>query len=193
MKNIAFCKGILLILLVFCTLAASSCSTKNTTVEPQSPSAPVPSASNATDATPDFSNFAMDLSDETGKAGDEITVTLNMTDNPSIAGYSVTVVYNPEVLTFVTNENKVSGGFATVNSKTEGRVRVMCTVMGGNKLSTNGPCDVLTFKINENAPAGTSTLDLILADKADVIYVVAGDNTMPSVPCKLSGGSVTVQ
>ena len=183
MKNTALRRSALLILLVFCTLFSCYCHSGKTTDSPKN--SPTPPK--------DFSEFAMDLTDASGKAGDEITVSLQLLENPSIAGYSVTVVYDPAILTFVKNENKVSGGFHVVNSQTEGKVRVMCTVMGGNVLSTNGVSDVLTFRIKDDAKAGSYPLDLLIADNADSIYIINPDNTMPDVPCKLSGGSVTVQ
>ncbi len=127
-----------------------------------------------------------------GAAGEEITLPLHIENNYGVAGYSLTVTYDPEVLTFVSCQNKVPGGFATTNSvATPGQVRVMCTVMGGNKITLNDVCDLLTFKINDAVNAGTYSLDLIIADKADSVYRVE-DGSMPNVDCTLAGATLTV-
>ena len=182
-----------LLILALCMLA--SCASKKTT-EPSTPSQDAPSESTSiANSSKNGENenlsdpFSMHLNTVSGKAGEEIVVSLEMVNNPSIAGYSVTVVYDPSVLSFVKCENKV-GGFAVSNSATEGKVRVMCTVMGGNVLDHNGVCDELTFKINDSA-TGSTELQLLLADASDSIYKIEGD-TLPSVKCTLTGCTVTI-
>ena len=201
MKKHNVLKSILLFFMILCTLLAVSC-VKTEPADSASPSGSVsgetPPESGDTSKGDVPSNekpdgpFSISLSDASGKAGEEITVSLNFKNNPSLAGYSVTVVYDPQVLTFVKCVNQVKGGFATSNSTVSGRVRVMCAVTG-NTLSQNGECDVLTFKINEDAAAGESALQLILADSADATFIIAEDKTMPSVPCTLNGATVTVK
>lgn len=188
-------KTLLILLLILCVILPTACKKQNATSNTEgSTSVPSPSqnASNTPTTSVSPTNFAIELSATSAKAGEEITVSLNFKENPSVAGYSVTVVYDPQILTFVKCENKVSGGFATSNSKTEGKVRVMCTVMGGNVLSQNGANDVLTFKINEGA-SGSTALELVYADSADSIFTLEEDKSMPSVPCKLSGTTVTIE
>lgn len=184
MKNTSF-KQIFRIVLL-CTLTLSVLLCAGCQKKPASTGDPAPSTSGGDG---DFEFF---LSCAEAKAGEEITVSLSIKNNPSVAGYSVTVCYDPQVLTFVDCKNKVSGGFAVSNSTEKGKVRVMCTVMGGNVLSHEGVSDELTFTVKSDAPAGTSELGLILADAADSVYKTE-NGAMPPVACTLRGGAVTVK
>lgn len=215
MKTVNILKGALLFFLILCTLVSASCGKSKTdgpSASPNDPSVSVVPSENPTnsavpstpaDETPESvlpsvspeqpdGPFEIFLSDASGKAGEEITVSLKFKNNPTIAGYSVTVVYDPAVLTFVRCENQVKGGYATSNSTVSGKVRVMCTVWGGNALSQNGTTDLLTFKINSDTSATESDLQLILADSADSAFIIEEDKTMPSVDCTLSGAKVTI-
>lgn len=142
--------------------------------------------------SPEGGDFTFALGSAEGKAGEDVEIPLTIRSNPSIAGYSVTVCYDPAVLTFKSCDNKVSGGFAVTNSTVPGKVRVMCTVMGGNKLTLNGVCDLLTFRINEGVNVGSYPLDLILADASDSVYIVTDDGKTPSVDCTLKGSTLNV-
>ncbi len=183
--------SLLLCLLALCAIFSFTSCNKNKTEEPQKPSSS-PSASLDGSKTEPNSPFTLSLSQNKAKAGETVTVTLSAQNNPSIAGYSVTVLYDEDVLTFVSCENKIAGGFAVANSTQKGKVRVMCTVMGGNTLSTEGVCDVLTFKVKEDAPKGTSALELVLADDSDEIYRTE-NGKMPSINCIVKRGAVTVE
>lgn len=132
------------------------------------------------------------LENAAGAASREISLPLTIENNDGIAGYSVTVCYDPQVLTFLSCKNNVPGGFSVTNSTVTGKVRVMCTVMGGNKLTLNGVCDLLTFRINEGVNVGSYPLELILADASDSVYIVTDDGKTPSVDCTLKGSTLNV-
>ena len=175
-------------------LLLASCSGASTTHDPALPGSSLPdaSASRQEGGNNQEQSFAMRLNNVSGKAGEKIVINLSMENNPSIAGYSVSVVYDPEVLTYQGCENQIKGGFSVQNSKTQGRVRVMCTVSGGNALSQNGVCDALTFVINDNAAKGSHEIRLIIADAQDTVYRLEG-TSLPSVDCALYGCTLTVQ
>lgn len=186
---------IALLVLLLCIFA--SCSPKKTQPQNTEPSASASASASESIPSPTPSKeqkplgpFSMHLNGASGKAGEQIIVSLEMVNNPSIAGYSVTVVYDPAVLSFVECTNKVRG-FAVSNSTVEGKVRVMCTVMGGNVLDLNGIADEITFKINDGAAAGSTDLQLIIADAKDSIYKIEGTD-LPSVDCALTGCTVTI-
>lgn len=176
MKSVIF-KTALSLLIALALVCCAGCAKKNSSTDGPSP---------------EGGDFTFALGSAEGKAGEDVEIPLTIRSNPSIAGYSVTVCYDPAVLTFKSCDNKVSGGFAVTNSTVPGKVRVMCTVMGGNALAHEGVCDLLTFTVKEDAPAGTSTLELILADSADAIYKTE-NGKMPPVECILEQGSVTVK
>jgi hypothetical protein len=149
-------------------------------------------------AMPEGRDVAIWVDDASVTAGDTFTVAVQARALENIATLSLVLYYNSSYFELVSAHPQSmitsnSGDMNSINSQTEGKVRVMCTVMGGNVLSTNGVSDVLTFRIKDDAKAGSYPLDLLIADNADSIYIINPDNTMPDVPCKLSGGSVTVQ
>ena len=173
-------KAAILSLLALCILLCAPCCSKKSTTTAEAP----PASSD---------KFEFSLSSATAQAGQEVKIQLSIENNPTIAGYSVTVCYDPQVLTFNSCENQVAGGFAVTNSTEEGKVRVMCTVMGGNTLSHEGISDELTFTVKKDAPKGESALNLIFADDADMVYQTQEDGKMPTVACVLQGGILTVE
>lgn len=158
------------------------------------PSAPTPSEEQSSPSLPATNELlTFSLENAAGSASREITIPLRIENNAGIAGYSLTVTYDPQVLSFISCQNKVPDGYAATNSvATPGQVRVMCTVMGGNKITLNDVCDLLTFRIQSDANVGSYQIGLIIADAKDSVYTVEQDGSMPNVDCSLAGATLTV-
>ena len=157
--------------------------------------------------TPVSGDLTFSLDKVEGKAGENVTVKVSISNNPGLAGFSVSVVYDPEKLEYVSAQNKVPGGYSTENcekvevedeegktiKKEKGILHVMSTLAGLNPVTLNDVCYEVTFKIKNGTPAGEIPLSLKLVEPLDRVYQVSADfKSYPDVPAVFADGSVTV-
>ena len=88
-----------------------------------------------------------------GRAGDEVTLTVLLKNNPGIASYSITMCY-PDTLTYVSASmgDILASNFYTM--PTLEQVTVIAASPMGTDISTGNILFTLTFKIKEGTPVG---------------------------------------
>lgn len=121
----------------------------------------------------------------TAKAGEEVNVNISFKNNPGIVGFKMKAKYDDTVLTL--KEAKANGLDAVFSQNITDNPYVMSYVAGIREFNTNGTMIVLTFKVNENAKAGTYPITLTYDE--DDIYDLNEDN----VYFKVINGGVTVE
>ena len=127
-----------------------------------------------------------------GSAGENVTVNLLVSDNPDIAGYSVSVLYDETKLEVVSVRIRL-GAFGTTNKQTPGKLRILATDMGTNPLKGNGVCAEIVFKIKDGTQPCEIVLTPCLRDNADTVYrsgAATGD--YPEYPAEFEAGTLTV-
>ena len=97
--------------------------------------------------------------------GDTVSVTVSLDKNPGIAGLSYVLLYDTNVLEFVSSEgvNDVLSG-PTVNKDTKGRGRVGYSFAAADATSGTGNIMKVTFKVKDGAAVGESAFGF---DKLD--------------------------
>lgn len=137
-------------------------------------------------------NQSFYITNATGTAGDEVTVTLNCSGNPGISGWSVFVSYNSEVLELVSADKEGVFGTVTVSQNiTENPYNI--SWQGGTVIkSVNGKMAGLTFKIKDNAIPGD--YELSISYDADEVYRNVGEEgDTENIPFEPQPGSITVK
>lgn len=153
---------------------------------------PLPAVTQSSSSLKSEDTFLFYLEDIKGKPGETVTVKLYVKNNPGIAGFSISVLYNPDFLQFEAAYNKIPGSFSASNSQTSGRVMVMCTKSGGNTITEDGLCFTVTMKIKDNAPEGLLNLDLALVDFRDTVFTFEG-GISARISCTFEGCVLTVE
>ena len=129
----------------------------------------------------------------TGAPGKTVTVPVLLSNNPGIAGYSITMEYDDRKLEFQSAVSKAPGTVGTTNSTVSGKVRLMWTLGGGNHITVNdAACCEVTFRIKDNAPLGESPLTLCLDGNMDSVFRVSESFAIYNVPVAFRAGSVTI-
>ncbi len=129
----------------------------------------------------------------TGIPGKTVTVPILLSNNPGIAGYSITLEYDAGKLEFQSAVSKAPGTVGTTNSTISGKIRLMWTLGGGNRITVNdAACCEVTFRIKDDAPSGESTLTLCLDGNMDSVFRVSKNFVIYNVPVDFQAGSVTI-
>jgi len=110
------------------------------------------------------------VSNATGYAGKEVTLTASLENNPGIAVYALTMKY-PEELIFVRAEKgDILTGFFDAYSVTEGQVSIIAASSDGDDVVTGSILFTITFMIKAGTPNGTIVgLDLGFHREGDQI------------------------
>lgn len=124
--------------------------------------------------------------------GDTVSVTVSLDKNPGIAGLSYVLLYDTNVLEFVSSEgvNDVLLG-PTVNKDTKGRGRVGYSFATADATSGTGNIMKVTFKVKDGAAVGESAFGFdkldgtISLSETDIkVAVVEGKVASIKVLCK---------
>ena len=130
---------------------------------------------------------SVSLSSASGAAGDEVTLTVSLDNNPGIASFSLSLEY-PEELTFV---EAAPGDIIGANFRAipdDGRITIFATSQNGADVSEGDELFSVTFKIDEGAKAGViDGLSLGLYRKGDLI-----ESDEKILPIEFLQGAITV-
>ena len=102
--------------------------------------------------------------------------------------------YDDSKLEFQSAVSKAPGTIGTTNSTVSGKIRLMWTLGGGNKITVNNaPCCEVTFRIKDNASEGKSPLTLCLDGKEDTVFRVSENFNIYNVPVDFQAGAVIIE
>lgn len=104
----------------------------------------------------------LQVSDATAKAGDTVTVTVDLAYNPGLLGTKMTLSYDENVMTLTnaTNGSALSG----LNYMKPSRLKSGCNFLwygSAPSAAQDGTVLTLTFTVAEDAPAGSYSVDLV--------------------------------
>jgi len=130
--------------------------------------------------------YAVGASAPTVSANSEFTVLVNITENTGFCWLRTTVTYDSSVLTYVGEDadaREIKGIAAEVNSRVKGSTGTVLITLGEwsvisqqnpTVIKQTGVLAALTFKVNESAPAGSTTISVKYTE-GDALKVVNGE------------------
>lgn len=133
-------------------------------------------------------DLTFSASQVTAKPGETVDVEISMKNNPGIASIGLNVAYNSEMLSIEKIVfNTQMGGSTQASQYTRNPARLIWINPVQNY---NGDARIatITFKVNENAPAGAES-NLVITYNEDDIYNIDEDNVF----CVVENGCVTVE
>ena len=104
---------------------------------------------------------------ESPAAGEELMVSINITGGADVAGYQVTVNFDPTALEYVSGGNAdylPAGAFGVPPTITESSVTLAGTSLSGAAPDADGTLATVTFKVVEAKPSAISLTGVTLAD-----------------------------
>ena len=104
---------------------------------------------------------------ESPAAGEELMVNINIAGGADVAGYQITVNFDPTALEYVSGGNAdylPAGAFAVPPTVTESSVTLAGTSLTGAAPDADGTLATVTFTVVEAKPSAISLTDVTLAD-----------------------------
>ena len=104
---------------------------------------------------------------ESPAAGEELMVNINIAGGADVAGYQITVNFDPTALEYVSGGNAdylPAGAFAVPPATTESSVTIAGTSLTGAAPDADGTLATVTFTVVEAKPSAISLTDVTLAD-----------------------------
>ena len=104
---------------------------------------------------------------ESPAVGEELMVNINIAGGAGVAGYQVTVNFDPTALSYVSGGNAdylPAGAFAVPATTTDSSVTIAGTSLTGPAPDGDGTLATVTFTVVEAKPSAISLTDLTLAD-----------------------------
>ena len=104
---------------------------------------------------------------ESPAAGEELMVNINIAGGADVAGYQITVNFDPTALEYVSGGNAdylPAGAFAVPPATTESSVTLAGTSLTGAAPDADGTLATVTFTVVEAKPSAISLTDVTLAD-----------------------------
>ena len=129
---------------------------------------------------------------ESPAVGEELMVNINIAGGAGVAGYQVTVNFDPTALSYVSGGNAdylPAGAFAVPATTTDSSVTIAGTSLTGPAPDGDGTLATVTFTVVEAKPSAISLTDLTLADATanaldattmDGMVTVAGAEPAPA-------------
>ena len=115
---------------------------------------------------------------ESPAAGEELMVSINIAGGADVAGYQVTVSFDPTALSYVSGGNAdylPTGAFAVPVSATDSSVTIAATSLAGAAPDADGTLATVAFEVVE-AKASTISIAVVLSDAAaSALEVTAAD------------------
>lgn len=100
--------------------------------------------------------------DVTAKAGDTVKIAVKITENPSFWGAQYFFKYDSSVLEYKGFEKgKIFEEYDVVDLKTESQVRAIINLKDAVDTDKTGTVVTLLFKVKNDTPKGTYTVDLV--------------------------------
>lgn len=142
----------------------------------------LPLAVTGTETNPYFS-----VGSASGKAGDQITVSVTIGNNPGIVGFLLSVDYDTDALELV---SAAQGDFAEITFSQSVDADpfgiLWCNSLDSDSVA-NGTVAILTFRVKEFAPIGDTVIS-VSADEENVF-----NSKLENVAFEMLPGTVTVQ
>ena len=104
---------------------------------------------------------------ESPAAGEELMVNINITGGADVAGYQITVNFDPTALEYVSGGNAdylPAGAFGVPPTVTESSVTIAATSLTGAPPEADGTLATVTFTVVEAKPSAIGLTDVTLAD-----------------------------
>lgn len=136
------------------------------------------------------------VTEASGYAGDTVTVTLSLTDNPGIAGVAFKLGYDKDVLSVVSATEPENAVFTRATVNTEGDGFVGYSYADVANVTGSGDFLTVEFKIADGASLGDSEITLYGLDFSNEEYdsvEVSAESTKVTVLCNHVWGDVVTQ
>ncbi len=136
---------------------------------------------------------------ESPAAGEELPVRINISGGADVAGYQVTVNFDPTALSYVSGGNAdylPAGAFATPVAATDNSVTIAATSLTGAALDADGTLATVTFEVVEAKASAISLSDVTLADAAATsldVTTADGMVTAPAAPAEVADAGDTAE
>ena len=121
---------------------------------------------------------------ESPAAGEELMVNINIAGGADVAGYQITVNFDPTALEYVSGGNAdylPAGAFGVPPTVTESSVTIAATSLTGAALDADGTLATVTFTVVEAKASAISLTDVTLADAAAAALEVTTMDGMVTV------------
>ena len=121
---------------------------------------------------------------ESPAAGEELMVNINITGGADVAGYQITVNFDPTALEYVSGGNAdylPAGAFGVPPTTTDSSVTIAGTSLAGASPDADGTLATVTFTVVEAKPSTISLTDVTLADTAAAALEVTTMDGMVTV------------
>ena len=103
---------------------------------------------------------------EIPEVGEHLTVNVDITDGKAVAGYQVTVAFDPTALRYIsaTDAAYFPSGAYTVPLQGDQDITLVAAALKGTATESHGTLATLTFEVLEPKPTGIQLTDVILSD-----------------------------
>ena len=121
---------------------------------------------------------------ESPAAGEELVVNINIAGGAGVAGYQITVNFDPSALEYVSGANAdylPAGAFGVPPTTTDSSVTIAGTSLTGAAPDADGTLATVTFTVVEAKPSTISLTDVTLADATAVALEVTTMDGMVTV------------
>ena len=121
---------------------------------------------------------------ESPAAGKELMVSINITGGADVAGYQITVNFDPTALEYVSGGNAdylPAGAFGVPPTTTDSSVTIAGTSLAGAAAEADGTLATVTFTVVEAKPSTISLTGVTLADSAAAALEVTTMDGMVTV------------
>ena len=116
---------------------------------------------------------------ESPAAGEGLTISVNIAGGTDVAGYQVTVNFDPTALSYVSSANAdylPAGAFATPATTTDSSVTLGAASLGGAAAAADGTLATVTFEVVEAKASAISLTDVLISDAtANELEVTTAD------------------
>jgi len=132
------------------------------------------------------------VSNVVGKAGDEVTLTVTLENNPGIASYSLTMVYPSELEFVCAEQGDVLDSNFRATTTVAGQVSLSATSENGDDVTTGTVLFTITFKIGDDVEDG-----VIINENAGLVLgffrpIDAVESDGKRITCVFNQGQVVV-
>ena len=116
---------------------------------------------------------------ESPAAGEGLTISVNIAGGIDVAGYQVTVNFDPTALSYVSSANAdylPAGAFATPATTTDSSVTLGAASLGGAAAAADGTLATVTFEVVEAKASAISLTGVLISDAtANALDVTTAD------------------
>ena len=122
---------------------------------------------------------------ESPAAGENLEISINISGGADVAGYQVTVSFDPTALEYVSSANAdylPAGAFSIPTVTTDSSVTIGATSLAGAAANADGTLAIATFKVVEAKASAIALSGIILSDAAGTALDFTAMDGMVTVP-----------